>query len=190
MRVGLDVDGTLLDMWAAFRLWVERKYGLDVEPEAHHYYDFGYGWGLPKEDLAEMWDFVWDTPLHPYPGVHQFLSKLEVDGHEVHLISYRPEVAAREAAVRDFPQLSYSHHHLLASTPKSEVVNKHAIDVVLDDDPRNCVDVAEHSSAKALLLDRPWNANAKPILRSYVRVFNYSEAYEEIACLAERSQET
>jgi uncharacterized HAD superfamily protein len=177
--IAFDCDGVLLDMNAAFLLWLERQFGVVVSREDITHWDFFYTFDIPEDHFQGMWTSIWKTPLLPYPGVHLMLSKFEDMGFEIHIVSNRPEsfFGAADAARRDFPQLAINpkHIHLTNNTPKSEVLNKIGAKYYVEDNPRNASEARFNSDTEVLLLERPYNKECSSIFNVYTRVKYYHD---------------
>jgi hypothetical protein len=154
-RLACDLDGTLADMEGALQQVAERLYGRRGVDRAM----------LTEEQHDAMWAAVeampdfWTTLEETESGAVARLAAVASAKHwEVIFLTRRPPTAG-DTAQRQSQRWLQAHGFPMPSVyvmPGSrgrlaDVLDLHAI---LDDEPANCVDVATHSSARAVLLWR------------------------------------
>ena len=183
----LDVDGVLLDMTAAVQEYIANTFQASVPERCVTAWDYAYCLGLDRRTMHELWDYVWDTPLDPYPGATKFIRVLKGMGYTVVGLSSRPQHwtgledtnAANKAAERDFPQLGLDYFLLVDhGRDKAEKINEMwpGAKFCLEDNPQNARDIGERTKTHSLLLNRPWNQHCTQIRPFWDRIYTYDAA--------------
>lgn len=178
----LDVDGVVLDIIKGSLDYVQKKYDVHLTEEDVTDWDWDYIWSLPEGLSAEFWSEVWKTPATPYPGALEFISDLKDLGFHVIAISTRPREwkgiggMARDAALRDFPQLDFDAIHLVdAHADKVKVMLDEGAKHIVEDNPKNAMQCALQGGARSFLMTRPWNRKCLTVNNAWERVGSYSE---------------
>lgn len=173
-----DVDGVLLSLDPLMTEWIAQKYGKPGLPRTHNW-ELEHGYGIPKEELAPMWDWLWEQPAPAYPEAVEFVSTLKKRGWKVVALSNRRGRAA-EASLRDlkeaglFPLFDDLIYKETKST-KGVTVKALMGDIFLDDNFHNVYDVLHHSPAtRCFLFDQPYNQSLD-LAPPYTRVITYSD---------------
>jgi len=182
MRLGFDLDGTVADLHNALALEARRLFP-DVDPAAvpnsaapgttpsgdadsapaeEQPLSFG---SLSQRQQREIWDAVcdrenfWETLDEIEPGALARLYSL-VQSHRWELIflTSRPETRGDTAQAQSHRWLS-KHGYMQPSVfvvhgSRGKIAASLALDVIVDDRPENCLDVAIDSSARAILVWR------------------------------------
>jgi uncharacterized HAD superfamily protein len=177
MRIGLDIDGVMY-MWQKTACYMIREV-LPNSPykDAPLREEFWSGWDWLKTQIApEHWEWLWTEGVrlglfrygHLYPGTIQAVRTLAEQGHEVVLITHRPQSAVPDTlawlALLNLPLAGL--HLLTNAEPKSRV--RPMCDVYLDDKPDNIVDLCENTDAeRVVLMRRPWNEVWTPDVASW-----------------------
>lgn len=162
LRLGIDLDGVVADFNAG---WIRR---YNDEHQAELTADMVTGWdGLHRlthfEDMAAFWRWAANEEhlasifrhLDPYPGAVETIRRLNRAGHDIVIITAKPEWAIHDT----FEWLA--DHRI----PTREVHVTHdkwtvACDVYLDDSPHVVPALVEHRGAEATICRfvRAWNA--------------------------------
>lgn len=164
LRIACDLDGTLADLSSAYRR-VEARVQGDSD-------------GLVWDAIREIENF-WTTLEPLESGVVRRLFEASRDaGWEVFFVTQRP-VTAGDTVQRQTQTWLVEHGFETSSVltvPGSRGRAAHALDLdyLIDDLPRNCVDVASESRCRPLLVCRTVDAEAEetagrfkiPVLRS------------------------
>lgn len=173
LRIGCDLDGTLADLSSAYRR-VEARVQGDSD-------------GLVWDAIREM-DNFW-TMLEPLePGVVRRLFEVSRDARwEIFFVTQRP--VTRGDTVQRQTQAWLVEHGFetpsVLTVPGSRGRAAHALDLdfLIDDLPRNCVDVVSESRCRPLLVCRTTDAEAEetaarfkiPVLRSVAAAIDLIE---------------
>lgn len=190
LRLGFDLDGVLADLNSALareamRLFpgLEPRPGVDqavvpgaVEPEAADGADPAEtsptSLALSRRQERQLWDAVkhidnfWETLDETEPGIIRRLAETALARRwEVMFLTSRPRTAGDVVQVQsqrwlrahgfEFPAL------FVVSTSRGKIAASLELDVVVDDRPENCLDIAIDSKARAILIWRG-DQNAVP----------------------------
>jgi uncharacterized HAD superfamily protein len=158
--LGLDIDGVVYDFWTSARDVILRIFGLAIPTDWPE-------WDGPKTYLralgrADIWDWLWSREAalnglyhlgNPYIGALDAVRRLSRK-HDVVALTSRPSFAAPQTlgwVSTALPTLSGV--VVLGDRPKSSVT----CDIYIDDAPHHVRDLDIDTSARVLLVDRPWN---------------------------------
>jgi hypothetical protein len=180
-----DLDGCLLDSGTGFAEMYSEILGKKIFPADLYCWDMAWALGITKETVDEMWRRVWDEkPFKPYPEAEAFLANLKhYLGYEVAVITSRPTLAAKKAALRDIQALSIDNLIIMDSAlcPKSHYVNRLGPEYYLEDNIKFAVDVYANANCKdVFLFHRPWNAGCKDIV-GYRRIYSYADVLSHLS---------
>jgi len=180
MRLGFDLDGTLADMQSALAREARRLFpGIDPATLPRSAAAEGppaEGEGTPSDAQAaigtlsprqqrEIWTAVcaqanfWETLEELEPGVLARLFKLSRERRwEVIFLTSRPETAGDTAQAQSYRWLA-ARGYLTPSifvvhSSRGKIAAALQLDVIVDDRPENCLDVAIDSSARPILVWR------------------------------------
>ena len=183
----LDVDGVVLDIIPGALDFVREKYDAHLTEDDVTDWDWDYIWSLPNGLDAEFWTRVWETPCHAYLGAKNFVQELKDLEFHIIAISTRPEMwkgigrAARDAADRDFPQFNFDEIYCVDKhADKVEIINSVGALYMVEDNPKNAMQVALNTNARSFLMTRPWNKNCLQVVDSWERVASYEEIIKEV----------
>src|SRR5215475_9946694 len=182
MRLGFDLDGTVADLHNALALEARRLFpdidpaavpnsaapgttpsgDADAAPPEEQMLSFG---SLSARQQREIWDAVcdrenfWETLDEIEPGALARLYSL-VESHRWELIflTSRPETRGDTAQAQSHRWLS-KHGYMQPSVfvvhgSRGKIAASLELDVIVDDRPENCLDVAIDSRARAVLVWR------------------------------------
>jgi 5'(3')-deoxyribonucleotidase len=186
MRLGIDLDGVVADFDGGWMSRYHEEFGSDprlshAEPGAPQMVWDGLHHGTHFPDMDAFWDWVHShhlfRHLDPLPGALEGLSKLANDGHEIVILTAKPDRAVPDTL------------HWLADLqlPTREIHFIHAkhrvvCDAYLDDSPLVLPDlVAHHPTALVCRMVAPWN---EPVAGA-VDVVDWSEF---LSVVGQRSQ--
>lgn len=188
-RIACDLDGTLADMEGALQRLAERLFGRGIERKALSEEQHDALWGA----VEEIPDF-WTTLAEVEPGAVARLAALAAARQWEVIFLTRRCPTAGDTAQRQSQRWLQAHGFEMPSVyvmPGSRGRLADALDLhaVLDDEPGNCVDVASHSNARAVLLWRgtPEAAPADIERLDIEVVFSMDEALAQLERLATRA---
>lgn len=157
MRIGVDLDGVVYDYATPFTAYMRKVlHNPDLAyPNCWHFYQDQ--WGLTLEEfLSHMQDAVTAKAIFhtgdPIAGSVKALTALREQGHEIHIVTNRPQRGADRATKNWLDTHQIPHDSLTFSEDKTVV----PVDVFLDDRPEN-YDSLVARGVTAVLFDQPWN---------------------------------
>jgi hypothetical protein len=183
MRLAFDLDGTVADMHNALAREARRLFP-DVDPDAvpNSAASEGDGTGTADADTPpdegrvsigqlssrqqrELWRAVcdqenwWETLAEIEPGSLARLYRLVKDRKwELMFVTSRPETRGDTAQAQSYRWLAAQGYEtpsvFVVHGSRGKIAAALALDVVVDDRPENCLDVAIDSSARAILVWR------------------------------------
>lgn len=161
MRIAVDLDGVVYEFQRTFRYMMREYRGIEMPPVE----EFWFAWDSQKqygteEDHAWMWSEGVAQGLfrygHMWQGARIGLQALHDAGHELLVVTHRPESAVTDTLdwvayhFRDIPLVGCD--ILSGGQPKTSV----KWDAIVDDKPENVVE-ALASNRRGLLFNQPWN---------------------------------
>ena len=175
MRIGVDLDGTVADLQSALAREANRLFpGIDPaslpasadsgegSPEAAEEPKLSMP-ALTLRQQDRLWKEVrarknfWESLEELEPGALARLSRLMAERRwEIIFLTSRPETAGETAQAQSHRWLS-EHGFSMPSVfvvhgSRGRIAASLRLDVVVDDRPENCLDVAVESSARAFLV--------------------------------------
>ena len=182
MRLAFDLDGTVADMHSALALEARRLFpGIDPSavptsatperlnppsPDKPEQPDSGLSIGhLSSRQQSELWKAVcaqenwWETLAEIEPGALARLYRLVKDRKwELMFVTSRPETRGDTAQAQSYRWLAAQGYEtpsiFVVHGSRGKIAAALALDVLVDDRPENCLDVAIDSSARAILVWR------------------------------------
>jgi hypothetical protein len=190
LRVAFDLDGTVADMSSALRREAEKLFGRDqiskpalkdsappvAEGETESAEDATTNLAMDELHLTarqqmQLWDHVrktanfWTTLPELEPGIMARIGKAAVERRwEVIFLTTRPSTAGEltqmqsqrwlEAKGFRFPSV------YVVKRSRGRIADALQLDVVVDDRPENCLDIAVESKAKVILV---WHGHLKDV---------------------------
>ena len=182
LRIACDLDGTLADMDAALQREGERLFGerVDVRTAVRSISSHVAGAingprgdtdaaGRPRyldsREQSRLWthvraiDHFWEKlPEVETGAVARLAASAATQGWEVLFLTQRPDTAGATAQVQSQRWLRAHGFELpsvyVVGESRGRIASVFALDAVIDDLPRNCVDVISDSTAKPVLVWR------------------------------------
>lgn len=182
MRLAFDLDGTVADMHSALAREARRLFpGIDANAVPRSTSPEGDGTGTPGSDTPdetrisigslssrqqrELWDAVcgqenwWETLAEIEPGSLARLYRLVRERKwELMFVTSRPETRGDTAQAQSYRWLAAQGYEtpsiFVVHGSRGKIAAALALDILVDDRPENCLDVAIDSSARAILVWR------------------------------------
>lgn len=182
MRLAFDLDGTVADMHSALAREAMRLFpGIDPRevpnsttperltpgsPEQPEQPESALSIGhLSSRQQSELWKAVcaqdnwWETLAEIEPGSLARLYRLVKDRKwELMFVTSRPETKGDTAQAQSYRWLAKQGYEtpsiFVVHGSRGKIASALALDVLVDDRPENCLDVAIDSSARAILVWR------------------------------------
>lgn len=160
LRLGIDLDGVVADFNRGWTAAYNDRFGTDLVPEQVT------TWDSPLElthfvDMKAFWDWARDhgghsvfRHLEPYPTAVDTLRGLNRDGHDVVVITAKPDWAVHDT-------LEWLADHRIPTREIHITEEKYRVvcDVYLDDSPLQVPELITHVPPGAVVCRfvRPWN---------------------------------
>ncbi|MFZ5817868.1 MAG: 5' nucleotidase, NT5C type [Bacillota bacterium] len=174
MRIGLDLDGVLVD---SIPRWIEvlnreagTRYGPDDLPDTY---------GTPEQafhsDRNEVEMLILPGPV---AGGPESVRAIHAAGHELVVITARhPRLRGLTQAWLEYHGVAVHRLHFLEGASKAPTAVAEGVDVMVEDAPHNALALAE-AGVPVLLFDAPYNqAVSHPLIR---RAAGWAEVLERI----------
>jgi len=173
MRLGIDVDGVVLDSIALYDAAFQKRYTLKKD----NVWDFEEAYGINTEQVNEVLkevEQITDVPL--IPGA-QILNKIV---NLPHIESPMRFVTSSSFASYDATRKTLERHFtfsflLCCGINKGLYCDAHKIDFFVEDGPPHIRDIFWNSTTRIYILDKPYNQDIPDGTCDVVRVKNWSE---------------
>jgi len=168
LRIGIDVDGVIVDFRTAFHAAAVRCLRRDVADSD----DLETVGPLSPDDVRKVWDYIartqnwWmDVPAYEPDQIARLYSLTRAVGWEVFFMTKRPPSAGDSVQFQTQWWIERFGFYLPAvlTVPGSrgDIANCLRLDMIIDDQVLNCVEVISASPTKALLMLRSSDAAAR-----------------------------
>lgn len=171
MKLGFDVDDTLINLREhAFHLY-NRKLKKDIPIEAFHELKtvaIHKPFGLTDEEGRQMWltnrEEIYFTDCPPFPNAVEVLQNLEKEGHEIYYVTSRDGEHCQQTKEwlksAGFPVHEDRFFCGMKDPEKVQIINKLAIDYYFDDKPA-VLETLANSLTKVFVKSHPYNKHVK-----------------------------
>ncbi len=156
MRIAIDIDSTLHHYWDRLSEAARRRFGIELP------YEEQFDWGVtrlkPKQlevCIAETHSDAAILASTPYPDAVPTVEAWHAAGHFIHITSHR-QVACHGATEQWLQRIGLPYDELYCSFDKVGRCQEIAIDVLIDDSPRN-IEQALEAGIVVATLRHPWN---------------------------------
>lgn len=158
MRIAVDLDGVCYEWERTVRYMLREYRGTQTVGPSQHWDD------IQQQVSYGDWQWLWSEGVrlglfrygHMWKGARRGLQALHDRGHDLVVVTHRPESAVVDTAewvayhFRDIPLRGLN--ILSSGQPKTSV----GWDLLVDDKPSN-VREAHRAGREAILFDQPWN---------------------------------
>ena len=192
MKVGLDLDGVLVDFDAGYREVLHIVARKVIPPDPPLVWDWPRDHGITAAQEQDAWHLIGQAPdfwatLPDYvtftPKICQRLVKVATK-HDVYFITDRPTRGAKQQTER-WLRAHGLPESVLITPRKGLAAEALGLNVFVDDKPANCFDVRSHSpDARVYLQYRAWNRALQPTPELHITVVKSLDAvFDEEAFL-------
>lgn len=159
MRLGVDVDGVVLDSGALYNAVFHKKFTLI--PENKDSWDFEEAYGISTEEVNKVLREVEQiTDVSLIPGAQILNKSVELPHIEspIHFVSSRSQGSF-------YPTVEALQHHfdfpifLRCDVNKGIYCDKYELDFFVEDEPPHIKDIYKNAATKIYILDKPYNRN-------------------------------
>lgn len=206
MRIGIDIDGTIRDIYSPLKSLAEELYNLKSEPIYkwtnykiwNHFFYFKKGfttWTSEREnEFKQFWfnsrqtENIYYLYAKPYSWTKWALDKLRKDGHKIILISAAPTKKIMKYTLNwlDYNYIPFDEIHFVEYESKPYV----ECDVYLDDSPFQLSVLYAETNGNIFCMNRPWNKLFKTLDKNteFHRVKDMREFYYKVRALNESNR--
>lgn len=187
MKIGIDIDGVILDSEALFRTIAEMHNTIELNDRPINDYEEPriqekYNWTEQEINEFAQKYFVEGTKQSNFmPYVKEVLDKLKEEGHELVIVTARGHMIKEMKSVME---KRFKEENLVFDkyywglTDKAKVCVDEKIDVMIDDNYKNCQDISSQNIKTLYFRD----AGLKKIPENdyLTEVHNWGEIYKYI----------
>jgi len=189
LRIGVDMDGTVVDFTTSSFEKVEQLYGIKMTkadatkpktaqlvwermtPEQKSKYNDH------RELYAEICDDGFFYNLKPFPGAVEAVKKIAAAGHQIvwitKVLNWDRSAQEKDRWLKKyFPDMEY-YKIMVDSVHAKQLVN---VDVIIDDDPRVLADI---DGPLPIMIKQPWNEKTRGVYQ-----FEIDELDEAVAIIS------
>ena len=174
LRIYIDVDDVLSQTIQALIALLRERTGRVATYEQVTQFNLEVSFGISGAEFASYMEAAHEPgfleAMEPIEGAAAVLRSWDAAGHQLNILSGRPAESLAPTR-RWLVQQGMPHHHVEMvdkygrspeATPKDELPGR-GYDLVIEDSLAMARFMAERSTARVLLLDRPWNRNGETI---------------------------
>ncbi|MEN9406436.1 MAG: hypothetical protein RLZ12_720 [Bacillota bacterium] len=182
MRLGIDLDGTVVDTWQIAVNHFNKLLGKQIDiAEARRLGNFYFLYGITVEHGERLWAEHEETIYRlgkPFPEASEVLSRLVAEGHEVFFITARAKTEGIVQATKEWlvnNKFPYNGNNLIIGAgEKGLIARERGIDLFFEDMPVY-LDKLVAANIPVVIFDAPYNQcyDAK-----VARITSWQEAYD------------
>ena len=183
MKIALDLDEVTADFLDHFLIFYHKKTGRLFEKKNITSYDWWSHLSMTKGELTNLINEFHLNHGNEISAVKHAIDSINklVDNHSIIIITSRPSIFKEKTEswikkhLENIPLDVYfsSDFSQQIGKTKSELCRELEVSVILEDSGEYALDCAKNGT-KAILFDKPWNANFKH--ENIIRVNNWIEA--------------
>lgn len=185
MRVGIDIDGTITDIFD-FEVREGSKF-FNKEPVNNHTLSVKEMFGCTEEEEQKFWNhnfLKYCIMESPRKGTSEFIKHLHDGNHEAFIITSRKfaDDDSKVGQLMRFIVKEWCKCHkidvdeiLFCSDDKTETIKNNDIDIMIEDDVNNIENFSEF--VKVICMDNPYNDIEFTNTSNIKRINSMSEAY-------------
>lgn len=185
MRIGLDLDETIVDLMSPLLNYYKERTGKSILKEEIYTPHLQEIWHCSKEEENDIINGFYASNyfdnLKPYREALEYLSKLKAN-NELYIITSRWGLGKdktskflEENLNNLISETFFTSEHYQEGLKKEEICIRYSIPLHIEDDPNVALKCAE-SEIKVLLFNRPWNKNI--FHKNIIRISSWPEVLE------------
>lgn len=185
MKLGFDIDDTIADAMGFCIPRLNKHFNKNIKPEEVNgrYCDVYNIAQLEIDDFFKEFGNDIFEELDAFNNASNYINKWYNDGHEIVIITARPETA-RESTVNWLKENGVSYHDIFFDEEKSKLAKDLGIELFFDDHPK-VVEAMKNVGIETIFMDLPKNREIQ-VSDGIYRVKNWEEAYIVIERFLER----
>jgi len=191
MKIGIDLDGCVVDLMTPFLAHYNGKKGTSIEYGDLFCHDLWFPLEIKREEAFEsVFSFMREEPFDvvlPHEGAIEAIKKLSEE-HDLMVITSRPELYVEKTLrwidghlPRVFEKVVFTHEYALdgnVKTRKEQICQREGVDLMIEDYDKNLLSCAEVCK-RVLLFDQPWNQNSK-LPENGVRIKSWDDVLKQV----------
>lgn len=197
MRIGIDIDGTIRDIYSPLKKIMKETFHLDSLPisEWTDYEIWNHFWHntyeITESKFKELWfnscktESIYCDEANIYRWTKWGINKLKEDGHKIILISASPNINTQLYTIRWLigNSLHYDEIHFTEYGSKKFV----DCDIYVEDSPYQLRTLYSETGSFIYCVDRPWNKSFTELDNNteYKRIKDLRELYYNVRRLVE-----
>jgi uncharacterized HAD superfamily protein len=173
MKIGIDLDGVVVDLMTPFLEHYNEKNGTNFEYGNLFAHDLWLPLKIERAAAFKaVYSFMNETGFKlvlPHEGAIEAIKKLNEE-HDLVVITSRPELYAEKTIKwlnyhlpEVFEKVVFTHEYTLdgsAKVKKEQICKQEGVDLMIEDYDKNLLSCATVCK-KVLLFDQPWNQNVE-----------------------------
>ncbi|PIN73242.1 hypothetical protein COV20_03355 [Candidatus Woesearchaeota archaeon CG10_big_fil_rev_8_21_14_0_10_45_16] len=188
MKIGVDIDGVLVDFVSGFLQYYNLKYGTDLKYNDATTYYMEEAFGLPQDKISSI--------MNEYLRSHAFVRMQLIPGskeaignlssrHSLHIIT------ARSSDIYDrtvgwlhhnfpgcFSKILFSNSPGLPKMSKAAICKQQGVSILVEDSLENAL-TCSAAGVTVFLMDCPWNQRGQ-LPENVIRVSDWQEIVETL----------
>ena len=183
MKIGLDIDGVIIDLVSVMLPYLSIECGYNVTHEDIRCYNIGEALGVETKIAGIMEEVYKSENLKKAPPIEGAIEGINrLSKGSVYLITTRPEKTRTDTEWwLDKHNIDYDELVFTTDRDKISIVRRFNVDIFVED----CLDHAislSSSGVNTLLLDKSWNRD-ELVSNKYTRVYNWDDIVSSIEAL-------
>lgn len=191
MKLGIDIDDTLVDLAKSCVKFLNDKLGKNFTKKD---LDGKFIQNLYEISDEEYFNYLDEherdghlANLEPLEGAVEGIKKL-LENHKLKLVTARPEKTKKSTLENISKHFDGLDEDIIFLNMRKNKIDKgetciaEDIEVIVEDNARNCLDCAE-KGVRSILIDQPWNQNIEH--EKITRVYSWAEVLEKIKKIGE-----
>ncbi|MFH1801834.1 MAG: hypothetical protein ABH864_00095 [archaeon] len=190
MKIGIDLDGVVVDLVTPLLNYYNKKNGTSFVYRQINHHDFWVLLGLSRQDGVQSVDeFMEDTSfdvVKPQEGAIEAIKELGEE-HELVVVTSRPELYVEKtlewidhylSGVFDRAVFTHEYPAVAGVVRKGEICKAEKVDVMVEDFDRNLLGCAKFCK-KVLLFDQPWNQKSQ-LPENGIRIKSWDDVLKQV----------
>ena len=188
MRIGIDVDGVLVDFCQSYQSLIVRETGRDLfTPENNAANPSDWNWdavaGYTPEEIGKIWTLITDSSsfwkdLKPLPGIRDALKRVNGHGHDVYYITNRPGKTAKGQTELWLYRHGITVPTVLVAGDKGPIIKALDLEAFIDDRPDTMKKIPKQApNCRMFVRDMSYN---RIELKGVERVATFADFLKEL----------
>lgn len=165
MKIGVDLDGVVFDSEKLYRVCTELYEVLDlkkntIKDNKSRLFEERYGWNeIETQNFIDKYHEYIVKNANFMPGAKEVLKRLKEDGNELIIVTARGQQESKYIKITEeiFKENNFEifNKYYWGVTDKAKICKEENIDIMIDDDNKNCLKIAKEGIKAIYLKDAP-----------------------------------